>query len=70
MEWIPTPGSSNVVGFGYDTETQILTVEFTRGATYNYYDVPEAIYEGMRAADSKGGYLARMVKGTYRYART
>jgi hypothetical protein len=69
MEWLQTPDSSNVAGFGYDSDNQVLTVEFKRGASYNYYDVPEPVFEGMRLADSKGRYLERMVKGTYRYAR-
>ena len=69
MEWTQTPNSSNVVAFGYDSEAQILTVEFKNGARYNYYDVPDTIADGMRSADSHGKYLARSVKGNYRYAR-
>jgi len=47
----------------------VLTVEFKNGATYNYYDVPEFVFEQMRAASSKGQFLAQNVKGRYRYAR-
>ena len=28
MEWIDTPESSNIVRFGYDSQAQILAVEF------------------------------------------
>lgn len=69
MAWTQTPNSSNVAGFEYDSEAQILTVEFKNGARYNYYDVPDTIADGMRSADSHGKYLARSVKGNYRYAR-
>jgi len=69
MTWIDTPESSNIAGLGYDTGTQILTVEFKEGGRYNYYDVPEAVFEQMRNAPSKGQYLAQNVKGRYRYAR-
>ena len=70
MEWFQTPGSTNIAGFGYDPDNQVLTVEFKRGASYNYYDVPALIFEGMQAADSKGGYLEGVVKkGPYRYSR-
>jgi len=68
-EWIPTPQSSNVVGFRYDEASQTLTVEFNGGSRYNYYDVPQHVFEGMKSADSKGKYLNTEIKGVYRYAR-
>jgi len=68
-EWISTPQSSNVAGFCYDEGGQVLTVEFNSGRRYNYYDVPQYIYEGMKSADSKGKYLNAEIKGVYRYAR-
>ena len=68
-EWISTPQSSNVAGFGYDETSNTLTVEFNSGSRYNYYDVPKHIYEGMKSADSKGKYLNNEIKGVYRYAR-
>lgn len=34
-EWISTPQSSNVAGFGYDETTQVLTVEFNSGSRYD-----------------------------------
>lgn len=69
MEWIETPESSNLARFGYDDASQILTVEFKSGATYNYFDVPSPVYEQMKAAGSKGQFLAQSVKGHYRFAR-
>ena len=66
-EWISTPQSSNVARFRY--EGQILTVEFNSGSRYNYYDVPQHIYEGMKSAASVGKYLNAEIKGVYRYAR-
>jgi hypothetical protein len=69
MTWIATPQSSNIAGFDYDKDRQVLTVEFKNGGRYNYYDVPETVFEGMKAASSKGQFLAQSVKGIYRYAR-
>jgi hypothetical protein len=69
MEWTETPESSNLVRFGYDAQNQVLTVEFKSGGTYNYFDVPEQIHEQMKAAPSKGQFLAQSIKGAYRYAR-
>lgn len=69
MEWIDTPDSSNLRRFRYDESSQILTVEFKNGTLYSYYDVPEWVYAGLVDANSRGSYLARTVKGSYRYAR-
>ncbi len=69
MSWIATPESSNIAGFDYVKERQILIVEFRNGGRYNYYDVPVTTFEGMKAAPSKGQFLAQNVKGVYRYAR-
>ena len=69
MEWIDTPESSNIVRFAYDGQAQVLAVEFKAGSTYNYYDIPERIFDQMKAASSKGQFLAQQVKGHYRYAR-
>jgi hypothetical protein len=69
MEWIESPESSNIARFGYDESSQILTVEFINGGSYNYYDVPTMVFEQMKAAPSKGQFLAQSIKGIYRYAR-
>jgi hypothetical protein len=63
-----TPESSTIVRVTYDSEQQILKVEFKNG-DYVYYDVPEYVFEGMRNAPSKGQYLAQEIKGRYRYSR-
>lgn len=69
MNWIETPESSNIARFAYDETSNILIVEFLKGGTYNYYDVPQVIFDQMKAAPSKGQFLAQNVKGIYRYAR-
>ena len=69
MEWIATPESSTIARFGYDSQTQVLTIEFMNGGRYNYYDVPAAVFERMKAAPSKGQFLAQNIKNIYRYAR-
>ena len=69
MDWIDTPESSNVSRFAYNSESQVLTVEFKNGGTYNYFDVPEIVFEQIKSASSKGQFLAQQIKGSYRYAR-
>lgn len=62
--------SSNIASIGYDSNSQTLEVEFLNGAIYQYYDVPEALYEGLMSADSHGTFLSEHIKkGGYRYER-
>jgi len=68
-DWIDSPESSNIARFGYDETNQVLFVEFTNGNVYQYFDVPNTVFEQMKTAPSKGSFLAQGVKGTYRYAR-
>jgi hypothetical protein len=69
MDWIETPDSSNITRFAYDNAASVLFIEFNTGGEYQYFDVPESVFNGMRAADSKGQYFAQNIKGVYRYAR-
>lgn len=62
--------SSNIASIGYDADNTVLEVEFLNGSIYQYYDVPQIIYDGLMAADSHGKYLAAYIKkGGYRYTR-
>jgi len=61
--------SSNVEAVGYDEDSSTLQVEFKNGAMYQYFDVPENVFIGLRDAGSVGGYLAAVIKGTYRYSK-
>ncbi|MFC1596178.1 helicase HerA-like domain-containing protein, partial [Candidatus Margulisiibacteriota bacterium] len=61
--------SSNIESIGYESDSQTLEIEFLNGAVYQYFDVPEHIYNGLMAADSHGKYLAANIKGYYRYSR-
>lgn len=70
MDWINTPESSTILRFGYEEQDRVLKVEFKNGTVYDYYDVPEHVFSGMKNSASKGQFLAQQVKGTYRYART
>jgi hypothetical protein len=70
MNWIDSPESTNINRFGYDEANLVLFVEFKNGSVYQYFDVPEQLFEQMKSASSKGRFLAQMIKGTYRYART
>lgn len=68
MERIPVI-SSNVKSIGYDPESATLEVEFNNGSVYEYYEVPEEVYNDFLVASSKGKYLFHHIKNVYEYAR-
>ncbi|NMR36041.1 KTSC domain-containing protein [Chryseobacterium aquaticum] len=61
--------SSNIASIGYDTSSQTLEIEFLNGSVYQYFDVPQHVYNGLMSADSHGQYLAQNIKGVYRYSK-
>ena len=62
--------SSNLASVGYDPETKTLEIEFLNGGLYQYFNVPESIYNGLMAASSRGSYFDQYVKkGGYRYKK-
>jgi len=69
MERINVPDSSNITSIGYNQYNSILEVEFHNGFIYQYFDVPQNIFEELMHASSKGQFLNSIIKGQYRYAR-
>jgi hypothetical protein len=61
--------SSNIAEIGYETGSMTLEVAFKSGAVYQYYDVPETMYQSLMQADSHGRFLNANIKGSYRDAR-
>lgn len=61
--------SSNVSAIGYDSENQIVYVEFLNGARYAYKGVPAHEFDNLRTAPSIGSYLNRNYKNVYPYER-
>lgn len=60
--------SSNAVSIGYDATTETLEVEFKNGV-YQYYNVPQSIYEQMMIEGSIGKFLNVYVKPMYPCAK-
>ncbi|HBM45827.1 TPA: KTSC domain-containing protein [Patescibacteria group bacterium] len=62
--------SSNIRSIGYDLESFVLEVEFTSGDVYQYYDVPQHLFQELLHASSLGGFLNdNIVKYHYRYRK-
>ncbi len=61
--------SSNIASIGYDAPSQTLEVEFLSGTIYQYFGVPENIYDELTQAGSKGRFLNTYIKNAYGYSR-
>ena len=61
--------SSNIASIGYDAPSQTLEVEFLSGTIYQYYGVPENMYDELMQVGSKGRFLNTYIKNAYGYSR-
>ena len=68
MKRHPVP-SSNLASAGYDPPSEILEVEFQNGSIYQYYNVPQSIYDGLVKAPSAGRFFAYEVRNSFPYSR-
>lgn len=61
MEMIPVD-SSNHSAAGYDADNAIMRIEFKKGGSvYDYFDVPQYIWDEYMAAESKGSYAHKNI---------
>ena len=68
MSWTPVE-SSAFWAAGYAKEKSCLYLLFRSGEVYCYFDVPCWQYQEFLAADSKGRYFGRHIRGRFRYER-
>ena len=61
--------SSNIAAIGYDPATETLEIAFLSGAIYQYYNVPENMYDQLMREGSKGRFLNAYIKNAYPYSR-
>ncbi len=59
--------SSNIAAIGYSADSETLEVEFLDGSVYQYFHVPKERHTGIMSAESHGKYLARYIKGVFKY---
>jgi len=59
--------SSLLASAGYDAGESVLQLEFRDGAIYRYFAVPAAVYDDLLAADSKGSYFNKQIRGRFLY---
>lgn len=56
--------SSNLASVGY--ENGVLRIAFHSGDVYDYYNVPETVYNALISAESKGTFAHRYIYENYR----
>jgi hypothetical protein len=61
--------SSTILSVGYDGQSEILEVEFKNGGIYQYYNVPQAIFEQFMESSSKGSFLHANIKSSFPYSK-
>ena len=59
--------SSNLSSVGYDSENQILEIEFKKSGIYQYYKVPLNVYNGLMNASSHGEYFNANIKNNFEF---
>ncbi|SDO22059.1 KTSC domain-containing protein [Polaromonas sp. JS666] len=59
--------SSTIERIGYDPNSSTLRIEFKSNRTYDYFNVPENVFNELRSASSVGSYHARNIKNSYSY---
>lgn len=59
--------SSSIKSIGYGGDT--LVIEYIGGAQYEYYGVPQGVYDELVKAESKGRFVNRNIKGKYKFQK-
>jgi hypothetical protein len=57
--------STALVSVGYSERLRALEIEFRRGGTYRYLNVPVETHRQLLAAESKAGFYNRRIRGKY-----
>lgn len=59
--------SSQVNCIRYFDDTKILEIDFKQNKVYQYFDVPETVYEAALSAESIGKFINQNVKNKFEY---
>ena len=61
--------SSNISSIGYVAASETLEIEFLSGSIYQYYNVPQNMYDQLMQTGSKGRFLNTYIKNAYPFSR-
>ncbi len=57
--------ATKIKSIGYRPETQLLEVKFGNSTAYQYFKVPNKIYDGLKHSHSKEKYYLKYIKYEY-----
>jgi len=58
--------SRGLAAVGYSKRLRALEIEFRRGGTYRYLEVPAEVHRELLAAESKARFYNARIRGNYR----
>jgi uncharacterized protein len=61
--------SSTILSIGYESGSQTLEVEFKHGGIYQYYNVPETVYQQFMESTSKGQFHHTYIRNAFPFSR-
>lgn len=61
--------STAIRRMNYNALEKVLQVEFTSGAVYDYFDVPQRMYEDFISAPSRGRFFAYHFRDKFAYRK-
>lgn len=61
--------SSNIERVGYDSTSRTLRIEFKSKKAYDYFNVPENVFDELRSASSVGSYHTTNIKNSYPFSQ-
>jgi hypothetical protein len=61
--------SSSIASIGYSPESETLEVEFKNQTIYEYYNVPQVIYDQLMGASSHGVYFSANIRNAFANSR-
>ncbi|MHC2390878.1 hypothetical protein ACVMFA_009479 [Bradyrhizobium liaoningense] len=57
--------STNLASVGYNPTSETLEVEFKNGLVYEYYNVPQFLYDQLMQAPSVGSFFNAEIRNSF-----
>jgi len=61
--------STVIASYAYNKDTEVLTIVFTSGVMYEYFQVPDTVYDAFLGFREKGVFLNQEIKGKFRFRK-
>jgi hypothetical protein len=61
--------STVIANMFYNASTETLRITFVSGMIYDYKNVPEEVYNALKASGAKGVYLNQHIKSKYSFEK-